>query len=165
MKHNKHSLVRGSLIVILLLALFSIMSLTTSAHSQNRQIRQSDATTLGGNAPSGMADMHWDPQAKTLTATLHVSGLSPKSNHAAHVHTGSCSKEGHILYPFKNVVVDASGSGTTTTTINNVTGGIPASGWDVTVHRGATAGTGALLCGDIANPQQAASVSVPLHAM
>lgn len=68
-----------------------------------------------------------------------------------------------MLYPFKDVVVDTAGNGTTTTMIQLI-GGIPATGWHITVHRGPTAQTGDLLCGNIVNPTGATSLSVSLHA-
>lgn len=48
------------------------------------------------------------------------------------------------------------------TTLKNITGGISANGWDIIVHRGATAETGRLLCGNVVNPGGATSVSVSL---
>jgi hypothetical protein len=44
-----------------------------------------------------------------------------------------------------------------------VTGGIPATGWNVTIHNGATDQTGTLLCGNVVNPTRATSVTALLH--
>ena len=151
--------VRGSLMAVLLFTLLTMTSLTASASDQRMQGSRSTMAA----APSGTAVLLWNAQTKALTATLHLSGLQPMSNHAAHIHSGPCSKEGNILYPFNNVVADANGNVTSMTTIQNVTGGIPASGWNITVHSGSTAQTSTLLCGDVVNPKGATSVSVPLH--
>jgi hypothetical protein len=69
----------------------------------------------------------------TLTVKLTLSGLAPNSSHAAHIHSGSCESQGAVVHPLSNVVADASGNATVTTTINNVSS-IPGSGWYVNVH-------------------------------
>lgn len=159
---HKSCVVRGSIIVVLLLTLFTMMSFTALADNQNRLDPRSSTVTSLQNAPSGTAALKWNPQSKVLTATLHLSGLQPGSIHAAHIHAGTCSSMGKILHPFNNVVADAAGNGTSVTTINNMAGGIPATGWNITVHSGPTAQTGTLLCGNVVNSKKATSVSVPL---
>ena len=158
---TRSRIVRGSIMVVLLFTLFTMMSLTAFASDQHRQGSRSTLVA----APSGNAQLQWNPQTKALTVTLHVSGLQPRSNHAAHIHAGPCSREGKILYPFKNIVADTAGNATSKTTFKNVPGGIPASGWDITVHRGPTAQTGTLLCGNVVNPKRTPSVSIPLSTM
>jgi len=169
MHRNKRSFVRGNILVVLLLALFMMMSFTGSAYAQTYAQKIQGfplaAPAPHRNVPSGTVNLSWNPRSRALTATLHVSGLQPRSNHAAHIHTGTCASLGRVLYPFRNVIADAAGNGVSTTTINNVTGGIPASGWNVTVHTGATAQTASLLCGNVVNPRRASSVSVPLSAV
>lgn len=157
----KSCLAWGSIVVVLSLTLFTMTSFTALAHTQYGSATRSP---LVPSIPSGRAVLVWNSQSKVLTATLYLSGLQPQSNHAAHIHAGSCSKEAPILYVFKNVVADAAGNGTSVTTIAHVTGGIPAMGWDVTVHRGSTAQTSTLLCGNVVNPQRTNSLSVPLNA-
>jgi hypothetical protein len=162
---TRSSIVRGSIMVVLLFTLFTMMSLTAFASNQHMQGSRSTLVPFPAKAPSGNAQLQWNSHTKALTVTVHVSGLQPRSNHAAHIHAGPCSKEGRILYPFKNIVADAAGNGSSMTIFKNVTGGIPASGWDITVHNGSTAQTGALLCGNVANPRRASSVSIPLSTM
>ena len=162
MLRNKRSIVQGSFLVVLLLTLFTMMSFTASVHAQ--KIQGSPLIAPFQHTPSGIAYLKWNPQSKALTATLHLNGLQPGSNHAAHIHTGTCSSMGRILYPFKNVVADTVGNVVSTTTIPNVIGGIPATGWNVTVHKGPTPQTGDLLCGNVVNPKRANWVSIPLRA-
>ena len=113
--------------------------------------------------PSGSAKMTWNPRSQELTVTLQLSGLQPGSSHAAHIHAGACSAVGKILHPFQDIVADKAGNATSTTTIYNLAGGVPPTGWNITVHQGATAETGTLLCGDVVNTHRIPSVSVPLH--
>jgi len=162
--YNKSSIIRGGIIVVLLLTLFTMMSFSALANDQHRSGLHTSTSTTLQNAPSGTAALNWNPQSKMLTVTLHLRGLQPGSNHAAHIHAGTCSSKGQILYPLKNVVADAAGNATSVTTINNMAGGIPATGWNVTVHQGPTAQTGDLFCGNVVNAKRAASVSVPLGA-
>jgi CHRD domain len=72
---------------------------------------------------------------RTLTVKLTMSGLAPNIPHPAHIHSGSCAKQGPVIYPLTNVVADASGNARVTTTIKNVSS-IPSSGWIVNVHYG-----------------------------
>ncbi|GAC1641677.1 MAG: hypothetical protein NVS4B12_04170 [Ktedonobacteraceae bacterium] len=85
----------------------------------------------GGQAAMGKATLMLS--GSTLTVSLTLSGLVPNSKHAAHIHMGSCTSQGNVLYPLPTVVADASGNAMVSTTINNVTA-IPASGWYVNVH-------------------------------
>ena len=154
-------IVRGGTRFVLLLTLFIMTNVTASAHGLNEQ--SSRASSSGGGTPSGEAELEWNPQTQVLTATVHLSGLQPESSYANHIHAGDCSVDGQMLYPFNNVITDAYGNGTATTTINNITDGIPASGWDITVHRGATSAASRLLCGNVVNPNGAMEVSVSLR--
>jgi hypothetical protein len=154
--------------VVLLFTLFTMTSFTAFAYNQSLQSSQSHAATslvnipTGGGGPSGTANLQWNPQTKALTATVHLGGLQSGSSYASHIHAGDCSIEGEILHPLNNIVTDAAGNGTAITTINNITGGIPASGWDVTVHAGPTAEASRLLCSNVVNPNGATSVDVSL---
>jgi hypothetical protein len=145
-----------------------MMSSTTWAYNQGLQSTQFHTVTslanipASGVGPAGTADLQWDPQTQALTATVSLSGLQPGNSYASHIHAGDCSTEGKMLYPLNNVVTDATGSGTTTTTINNIADGIPASGWDITIHSGPTAAASRLLCGNVVNPNVATEVTVPL---
>lgn len=88
-------------------------------------------TAAPGSSASGMA--HLTVASKTLTVKLALSGLQPKSSHAAHIHVGSCASQGAVVYPLQNVVADAKGNADVTTTIKNVTS-IPSRNWFVNVH-------------------------------
>lgn len=157
--------------IVLLFTLFTMMSFTAFASNQSLQNSQSHTFTSlvnvpsSGGGPSGTADLQWNPQTKALTATVYLTGLQPGSSYANHLHAGDCSTGGKMLYPFNNVVTDATGNGTATTTINNITGGIPASGWDIMVHTGPTAEASRLLCGNVVNPEGATAVTVLLSAI
>ena len=212
---HKRNIVHKKILVVLLLALFTMMSSTTVAYAQqdvssplSAHLQQTpppgsptpskhhkhhkhtsstaffQQTPLPGSptpskhhkssgsaalmtdlqqTPSGSAKMTWNPRSQELTVTLQLSGLQPGSSHAAHIHAGACSAVGKILHPFQDIVADKAGNATSTTTIYNLAGGVPPTGWNITVHQGATAETGTLLCGDVVNTHRIPSVSVPLH--
>jgi len=85
--------------------------------------------------PSGMATVSLDPASQTLTVKISLIGLAPSSKHPAHIHAGSCAKEGGpVVHPLQDVVADEHGVGTSTTVIQNVK--VPASGWYINVHNG-----------------------------
>jgi hypothetical protein len=167
MMHKRSSLAKGGIIVALFM-LLAMLHFTTSAHSQDGQGAQTVVSLQ--HTPHGRADLTWDPQTRTLTITIKISGLQAQTSHPVHIHSGDCSTDGTVVYPLNNVVADTAGNGTSTTTINNVTGGIPATGWYITVHSGPTLKTPAealaISCGNVINQQTATnaaqSVSVPL---
>jgi hypothetical protein len=88
----------------------------------------------------------------TLTVKVIVHGLAPNSMHAAHIHTGTCAKQGAIVHNLTTIKADATGAATVTTTIKNVTS-IPTTGWFINIHEGPelTTQTGAapILCGNV----------------
>lgn len=161
--HSKKSMVWGNVLMVLFLTVFTTMSFAAVAHAQQRPGFRLPLVAHSQQPPAGSAEMSWNPQSQALTVTLHVRGLQAGSNHAAHIHVGSCSAREKILYPFTNIIANTAGSAVSTTTFHHVTGGIPATGWNITVHKGATAQTGTLLCGNVVNSKGVTSVSVPLY--
>lgn len=157
---NKGSVVRRSMLTVVFLALFALLGVALPAHAQQRQ--GPPLATSPHAAPSGRADLEWNRQDQVLTVILHLHGLEPGSIHAAHIHVGTCSMKGGILYPLNQVVADASGNATVMTTLDQITGGIPATGWAIRVHRGPTAQTSPLLCGTVVNATGESAVSVRL---
>jgi hypothetical protein len=94
----------------------------------------------GTSAPnqSVSGDAKLSIEGGKLKVTLTLSGLVPDSKHIAHIHQGTCEAQGAgVLYPLEPVVADASGKGTSTTTVDQVTS-IPSAGWYINVHLGAT---------------------------
>jgi len=43
------------------------------------------------HAPSGTAQLAWDAKQKSLTVTMSMTGLAPKSTHPANINKGSCA--------------------------------------------------------------------------
>ncbi|MCV7179337.1 CHRD domain-containing protein [Mycolicibacterium sphagni] len=60
--------------------------------------------------PSGTVSLSWDPQTKNVTAKLQMSGFTPGSSHAMHIHQGSCEAQGNVLVPFPDVTADNVGA-------------------------------------------------------
>lgn len=119
------------------------------------------------HSPAGSAQLAWDPTSRALTVNITLLGLVPMSKHPAHIHAGTCTKQGGVLYSLQNVVANEAGIGTSTSTINNVTGGIPETGWYINVHNG-PAMTSALQsmpisCGNITTPNLKATSVQNIH--
>lgn len=115
------------------------------------------------HVPTGTATLNWDPTSKTLTVNVTLTGLAPNSIHPEHIHTGSCANQGGVLHPLAMLNADAHGNATATTTIPNVTGGIPASGWYVNVHNGPALSPAdqflPIVCGDVSNSNTSTSAA------
>jgi CHRD domain len=88
----------------------------------------------------------------TLTIRLRLSGLQPGSQHAAHIHAGSCSQTGAVLLPFPLLHADDQGQIARVLTFAHIRA-IPTSGWALNVHLGATLPTQTLFdpiaCGNV----------------
>jgi hypothetical protein len=137
------------------------MSLPIFAHGQNKQITRSQTVAMVQKVPSGKADVRWDSRRQEFTITLNVNGLSPNSTHASHIHAGTCSSIGRIIFSLHNIVTNKDGHAIVTTTIKGK-GGIAERGWLVAVHQGPSVNTPTILCGNGSNPHKATSVTVPL---
>lgn len=83
----------------------------------------------------GHAQLSYDPATHKLTVSLSMSGLTPGSRHAAHIHTGSCQIQGPVAYMLPDLVADPAGVAFERTTFS-VNSPPPASGWYLNVHDG-----------------------------
>jgi hypothetical protein len=114
------------------------------------------ANAILTHSPSGTADLTWDPHTHLLAVKVALNGLAPNSIHPAHIHAGSCKSEGKVVYTLPNIVANAAGSATVSTSIKDVVDGIPATGWYVNVHNGpglvSQMQALPIACGDVQNP-------------
>jgi hypothetical protein len=101
---------------------------------------------VGSSGVTGTAEITKGDQSFTVKLTLK--GMKPSSQHANHIHKGSCEKPGPIDKALTTISADASGSGTATTTVPSAFVP-PAEGWYVNVHTGP----------DITQPGQGAAIS------
>jgi hypothetical protein len=170
-----------------LLAVFGIMAAlvlagcggTSHASSPGSTPTSRSATTTGTTTatailkhmPTGVATINWNPTSQALMVKISLIGLAPNSTHPAYIHRGSCSKQGLIVYPLQNVVADARGVGTSTTTINKVTN-VPATGWYLNIHNGPGLSSSdqflPIVCSDISlthvSPASPLALKIPLNS-
>lgn len=83
-----------------------------------------------------------------FTVSIQLQGLTPNSSHVSHVHIGSCARPGNVAYALLQVIADASGKATATSTVSEYYS-MPSTGWYVNVHFGP----------DFTKPEYAPSVS------
>ncbi len=119
------------------------------------------------HVPNGTATLTYDSTAKSLKVEIKLTGLAPSSTHPAHIHAGSCAKQGTVDYPLSAVVADATGVANSMSTVSNIKeGAIPDGAWYVNVHNGPALAPDVqfqpLVCGDVANPSKASSVTVQM---
>ena len=91
-----------------------------------------------GQHPQGSAKLTYDPANKTLGVDVTASGLVAGSDHAVHIHLGSCDSQGAVKYPLNDLVASPAGTAEATTVIQNVDQAPPASGWYINVHLGSS---------------------------
>ena len=146
-------------------------SAPTSTAVSTRATSGSTASATLKHMPNGMATIGWNPASLMLTVKFSLIGLAPNSTHPAHIHTGSCTNQGAVVYSLQNVSADAHGVGTSTTVIKNVKT-VPASGWYINVHNGPGLSPSdqflPIVCSDLTfsniSPTSSLSVQVPLNA-
>lgn len=90
-----------------------------------------------------------------------INGLKPNDDRATHIHSpgngpvvANCDSNGPVVYPLTDLKADASGKGTSSSTITvDAAKGIPTAGWYVNVHQGAAPNVGSgVICGRITAP-------------
>jgi hypothetical protein len=87
---------------------------------------------------SGSATVTYDPTAQRLTVTVNASGVGP-GNHAAHIHSGSCARQGQVLYMLNDFTADANGNIVNQTrTVDGVTTAPARGSWYLNLHDGGT---------------------------
>jgi hypothetical protein len=105
---------------------------------------------MNGSGVTGTGQIFKGPGNFTVAIQLH--GLKPNSSHVSHVHVGSCAKNGDIAYALLQVIADASGNATATSTVTEYYS-MPATGWYVNVHLGVDTSEAEYLpsisCGDL----------------
>lgn len=94
------------------------------------------ATATLSHQPTGTADVTYSASAKTLTVKVNLTGLAPNSTHAAHIHSGNCGSNGAVVHALNTISANGTGAATLNQTIDNVSGGIPGSGWYLNVNNG-----------------------------
>jgi CHRD domain len=86
--------------------------------------------------PRGVATISYSRRHKTLTVTVTASGVTP-GPHAAHIHLGSCYRQGPVLYMLKDLIANRRGQIVHAVRVfTNVTKPIPAHGWYLNIHQG-----------------------------
>ncbi len=86
--------------------------------------------------PKGRTTITYRPVEHTLTVAVTASGLTP-GPHAAHIHLGSCEKQGQVLYMLTDLVANSRGRVVDAVRVfKNVTEPIPAKGWYLNIHQG-----------------------------
>jgi hypothetical protein len=127
-------------IIACLLLLAACRSNQAEQSSAGRKVSASNtiinASAILKHRPFGQAKLVWSPKTHSLTVEISLSGLVPDSVHPAHIHAGTCQTTGKVVYGLNNVVANAAGIATVTTTIPNVADGIPAHGWYLNIHNG-----------------------------
>jgi hypothetical protein len=94
-------------------------------------------SSLGwGTHLAGSFTVTYDAAAQTLTVDVSARGFVPGSSHAAHIHQGSCQKQGAVVYMLADLVANTNGTIHATRTVTGVAAPPPASGWYLNIHLG-----------------------------
>jgi Cu/Zn superoxide dismutase len=111
---------------------------TSLRSNQSVQVPLSAPASAPNQAVRGAATLSLNN--RKLTVKLTLSGLVPGSQHAVHIHAGTCASQGPVVYGLPVVKADAAGRVSLTTVIPNVSS-MPPAGWYVNVHRSADLST------------------------
>lgn len=87
----------------------------------------------------GHAVLRYNSSRHTLTVTVSASGLTP-GPHAAHIHLGSCMRQGPVEYMLRDLVAGPGGRVVRAVRVfRHVLAPIPAHGWYLNIHQGSSA--------------------------
>jgi hypothetical protein len=101
---------------------------------------------VDGNGVTGTVTIQ-DQAGAGSTVTVALQGLPPNSQHAGHVHVGSCAAQGAILAGLNPITADAQGAGSATTT--GVPDDLLVSGYYVQYHVALSPPGDPISCGNI----------------
>ena len=92
----------------------------------------------GNNAVRGSAVLIPQEQGASTKVILRIRGLTPGTVHIGHIHGGNCPQlfVGTILHNLEPVVINASGEGSSRTTIPASIQGLVDCSWWVAIHQG-----------------------------
>ncbi len=86
--------------------------------------------------PRGRATISYNSRRHTLTVTVSASGVTP-GPHAAHIHLGSCRRQGPVKYMLRDLVANRHGRIVRAVRVfTKVATPIPARGWYLNIHQG-----------------------------
>ncbi len=82
------------------------------------------------------ATIVYNPAAKTISVTVNATGFTPGA-HAAHIHVGSCQRQGAIAYMLKDFTANSHGViSNETRTVTGVRAVQLSGGWYLNLHQG-----------------------------
>ncbi len=164
MKREMHILAVLGIVAALVLAACGGVNTPVTGHTATPTSATITAHATLKHMPNGTAELIWDPSSKTLTVQFSLIGLIPNSIHPTQIDAGSCSNEGRVLYPLQDILADEMGNASVISAVTDVTSGIPAMGWNVSIHNGPrmTSADQALTisCGDVSNTSSVHTVRV-----
>ena len=123
----------GTLIVILFTAVACGGSSGPAAATSPKPAATFTMGAMNASGVTGVGQVY--KQTGSFTVSIQIKGLAANSSHVSHVHIGTCAKPGGVAYALIQVVADASGNATATTTVAEYYS-MPAIGWYVNVHSG-----------------------------
>lgn len=144
----KRSLARSLIVLFIGVAALGVrVGVTRAASHTDAAAATYGAATLGAIGRSkvmGAAAIYGSGGG--LIVAVAVSGLTPMSRHAEHIHAGACGSNGPITYPLADLVADAHGNATAVSHIPATS--VARSGWYVNVHNNDATLT-VLACGTV----------------
>ncbi len=170
MSFTSRKTVHTTIVLVFCILLLAACGANSTPAATTQQVAKNVTLSAGAvlqHSPAGSVQLAWNPTSHVLTVNITLLGLAPNSKHPAHIHSGSCTKEGGVVYSLHDIVANEEGAGTSTSMINAVTEGIPATGWYLNVHNGpgmtSDQQSMSISCGNIANPNQKATSAQNLH--
>lgn len=103
------------------------------------RLRAVEASAAARGPLRGHAVLAYNSSRHTLAVTVSASGLTP-GPHAAHIHLGSCQRQGPVAYMLRDLVAGPRGRVVhAVRTFRHVMTPIPAHGWYLNIHQGSSA--------------------------
>ena len=130
-------------VLVLLLATASV-SFAQAAKSTTLQLG-----AVGGSGVTGSATIT-DMGSGKIKVDVTFKGYAPNSEHAGHIHSGSCEQNGPVVYPLTSVKADANGNATSSTEVAAPFSEVTNGKYYVNFHVALNPPGGGITCGNIA---------------
>jgi len=85
---------------------------------QGDELGQLQGATVSSTKVTGSATI--EAAGTGIRVVVKLNGLNPNQQSAGHIHTGKCGQQGNVIFPLNNISADASGTGSSDTSLPNV---------------------------------------------
>lgn len=105
-------------LIAVLVLMFASVSFT---FAQSARTASGPMSALNNSGVTGSFTITEVVPTNDITVQVTFKGFQPNSAHAGHIHSGSCEKQGGVVFPLPTAKADASGNATISWPVSHIT--------------------------------------------